>query len=152
MNKVTIKKLLFWILAAMMSLSATTALAIDNPDAPDLVGAFNKRALILENAANNPDNGSREYLIAYDDYQTFLDDELNKAYKLLMSKLPKKRQTELKNSQRKWISYRDAEFLLINNNWTRQNFGSSAVISRGTYRCSIIKNRVLQLLYYIKNY
>ena len=86
------------------------------------------------------------------DYQTFLDKELNQAYSLLMAKLPPARQAELKTAQRHWIAFRDAEFELIKNNWTRENFGSSAGMSQGAYRCSLIKNRVIQLLYYAINY
>lgn len=128
------------------------ACALDNPDAPDYVGELEKREQVYLKAINNPANGSRGYLIAYDDYQNFLDKELNEAYNLLKGKLPEARQQELKISQRQWIKYRDAEFELINNNWTRENFGSSSGISRGSYRCKIIKDRVLQLMHYTVNY
>ena len=128
------------------------ACALDNPDAPDYIGELEKGEQVFLKAINDPANGTRSYLVAYDDYQNFLDKELNQAYKLLKEKLPEARQQELKVSQRQWIKYRDAEFELINNNWTRENFGSSSGISRGSYRCKIVKNRVLQLLYYTMNY
>lgn len=140
------------VLLLLSSLVVNSVFAIDNPDAPDLIGEFKKREQIFLKAIDNPQNGSRDYLIAYDKYQTFLDSELNVAYRLIKSKLSVKRQKELKNSQRNWIKFRDAEFELINNNWTRQNFGSSAGMSRGSYRSTVIKNRVLQLLYYAINY
>jgi len=126
--------------------------AIDNPDAPDYIGEFQARSKVHLDAINKPDNSNRAYLVAYDDYRIFLDKEMNKAYRLLLTKLPKDRQVELKKSQRNWIKYRDAEFALIKNNWTRDNFGSSSGISRGAYRCSVIKDRVIQLLHYVKNY
>ena len=135
-----------------VSLVINSVFAIDNPDAPDFLGEFETREQLFLQKINNPHNGARDYLIAYDDYQTFLDAELNKAYYLIKFKLPSAQQQELTNSQRHWIKFRDAEFELINNTWTRHYFGSSAGISRGSYRCSIIKNRVLQLLYYAKNY
>lgn len=128
------------------------ACAIDNPDAPDLIGELEQREKVYLESINNPSNSTRGYLIVYDDYQKFLDAELNKAYQLIKSKLPEPRQAELKKSQRQWIKYRDAEFELIKNNWTKQNFGSSAAISRGDYRCTLIKGRVLQLLNYAANY
>lgn len=140
------------ILLTLTSLFTTPAFALDNPDAPDLIGEFNSRAELSQQPINNPHNKTRDYLVAYNNYQTFLDKELNTAYKLLISKLSKERQAELKDSQRNWIKFRDAEFELIRNNWTRNNFGSSAGISRGAYRCTIIKNRVLQLLHYAINY
>ncbi len=127
------------------------AIAIDNPDTPDLVGAFRLRALVFEKAANNASN-NRASLLAYADYQTFLDKELNQAYSLLLTKLPPPQQAELKTAQGHWLAFRDAEFELIKHNWTRENFGSSAGISQGAYRCSLIENRVIQLLHYVKNY
>jgi uncharacterized protein YecT (DUF1311 family) len=140
------------LLLISFSLVINPVLALDNPDAPDLIGEFEAREQVFLKEINNPHNGSIDYLRAYDDYQKFLDDELNKAYNLIKSKLSTERQQELLNSQRNWIKFRDAEFQLIKNNWTRQYFGSSAGISRGGYRCTVIKNRVLQLLYYTINY
>jgi uncharacterized protein YecT (DUF1311 family) len=40
------------------------------------------------------------------------DDELNKYYKMLMSKFDKDRKTALQNVQIDWIKFRDAEFKL----------------------------------------
>lgn len=129
-----------------------TALAIDNPDAPDLIGKFEAREKVYLAATNKPDNSNRAIIKAYNQYQTFLDKELNKAYQQLLTKLPEPRQVELKASQRNWLKYRDAEFSLIKNNWTRAGFGSSSGIARGSYRCSIIRDRVVQLLHYVKSY
>ena len=128
------------------------ACGIDNPDAPDYLADFHARAKVHEQTVDNPKLNNREILIAYDDYRIFLDKELNEAYKLLRSKLPKAQQDELKKSQKNWIKFRDTEFEFIKNNWTRDNFGSSAGRSRGAYRCSIIESRVIQLLHYAKNY
>ena len=128
------------------------ACALDNPDAADYIGELEQREKVYLESINNPDNTTMAFLIAYDDYQLFLDKELNQAYQLLKSKLPEARQKELIIAQRQWIKYRDAEFDLINNNWSRENFGSSAGISRGSYRSKIIKDRVLQLLQYAINY
>jgi uncharacterized protein YecT (DUF1311 family) len=136
---------------AFVYILTTLAYAIDNPDAPDYLGEFKSRERIYLEKINNPKNTNRAYLIAYDNYLIFLDKELNAVYRLLMSKLSEVHQGGLKNSQKKWIVFRDAEFELINNYWTRNNFGSSAVISRGAYRSSIVRNRVIQLLQYASN-
>jgi len=152
MHNIKTYRRLLGLFLSFASLLTTSVFAIDNPGAADLIGEFKSRARVHQQAIDKPDNNTRAYLIAYDKYQTFLDRELNIAYKLLIIKLPKAQQTELKKAQRNWIKFRDAEFELIKNNWTRKNFGSSAGISRGTYRCSIIENRVLQLLHYAKNY
>ena len=154
MVKMNTKNIHVWMKGLLISFSLVinSAFAIDNPDAPDLIGGFETREQVFLKAINNPRNGQRDYLIAYDYYQKFLDNELNKAYDFIKSRLPTDRQQELNSSQRSWIEFRDAEFKLIKNTWTRQNFGSSAGISRGSYRSTIIKNRVLQLLHYARNY
>lgn len=136
----------------ILSLVVTSACAIDNPDAPAFLQTLQKNEAAYLAAINNPDNGSRDYLIAYNKYEKFLDGELNNAYQLVMSKLPEQQKKELKEAQRNWIKFRDAEFELIRNNWTRDNFGSSSGISRGGYRCAIVRNRVVQLLNYASNY
>ncbi|NOX91104.1 MAG: DUF1311 domain-containing protein [Gammaproteobacteria bacterium] len=144
-----------WIKGALLifsSLLTSFVFAIDNPDSPDFIGEFEVREQVFLKAINNPHNGSKDYLTAYDDYLKFLDDELNRAYYLVKSRLPIKRQQELKSSQRSWIKFRDEEFKLITNTWVRRDFGSSAGISRGSYRSTIVRNRVLQLLSYVKSY
>ncbi len=155
MVKANKKNMSEWIMVSSLvffSLLMSPVLAIDNPDAPDLIGGFEEREQIFLKEINNPRNGSKDYLIVYDNYQNFLDDEMNKAYHFVKSKLSEERQQELIHSQCNWIKFRDAEFEFIENTWTRQEFGSSANMSRGSYRCTIIRNRVLQLLHYAKNY
>lgn len=140
------------VVLTVVGILITLTYAIDNPDAPDYIGNFKSREKIFLDKINNPKNTNQAYLIAYNDYLIFLDKELNAAYRLLMPKMQKKQQEELKNSQRKWIKFRGTEFEFINNNWTRDNFGSSAWISRGDYRSSIVRDRVMQLLHYALNY
>jgi len=148
---VTLKNIL--VLAVMaIGLMNNIAHALDNPDASDYVAQFNTRSQVHEQAVNDPKLTNWGILEAYNNYQLFLDEELNVAYQLLRAKLPKAQKNELKESQRQWIKFRDLEFEFINHNWTRANFGSSFGLSRGGYRTSIIKNRVIQLLYYAMNY
>jgi len=126
--------------------------SVDNPEASDLIAEFEKQEVIYLTQINNPDNSTRDFLIAYDDYLIFLKDELNKALEQLNLKLPENRRAELVIAQQHWVNYRDAEFELIKNTWTRKDFGSSAGISRGDYRTSIVKDRLMQLFHYIKNF
>jgi uncharacterized protein YecT (DUF1311 family) len=88
--------------------------------------------------------------LAYGAYLNFLDEELNKAYRLLMSKLPRSQQQALRDSQRKWLAFRDVEVQFIVGNWTGDRFGSSASISVGDYRSSLVKKLIIQLLHYVK--
>ncbi len=134
------------------SVFANTACAIDNPEAADFISEFQSREQAHITATDNPDNSTREYLLAYDNYLQFLDKELNAAYQQVKSKLSEEEQELLTQSQRNWIKYRDAEFELIKKTWTRQNYGSSAGISRGDYKSKIVKQRILQLLAYMKSF
>ena len=141
------------LISAILLISfSNSILAIDNPDSPDLIGQLTEREKPFKANITKPTNGTRDTIRAYHEYKLFLDKELNKAYALLISKLSSEHQKELKVSQRNWIKFRDAEFELINNNWSRSNFGSSFVVSRGDYSSTIIRNRLIQLLNYVKNY
>lgn len=126
------------------------AFAIDNPDAPDLIAAFEVKEKSFIAALENPNNGYRENLVAYTDYQEFLDKELNVVYKTLQAKLPKDNQQQLKQAQLNWLKYRDLEFTLIENTWTKEAFGSSSSITRGQYKATIVRTRVIQLMHYAK--
>ncbi len=145
------KKIVYLAAITVVCLLTTLTYAIDNPEAPDYIGEFKSREKVFIDKINNPKNKNQEYSVAYNDYFIFLDKELNTAYSSLIQKLPKEQQEELKNSQEKWLKFRDAEFEFIINNWTRGNFGSSAWISRVGYRTTIVRERVIQLLYYLLN-
>lgn len=147
-----INKYLLSLLLAFSGLVSQTAFAIDNPDSPNLVSLFEKREKPYIDLTQKPANGTRDTIRAYHKYKVFLDKELNKAYKMLKANLSIERQKELTTSQRNWIKFRDSEFELINNNWSRSSFGSSFAISRGDYSSAVIRTRVIQLLHYTKNY
>ncbi len=127
--------------------------AIDNPDAPDYIDAFRNRAQAYElNIRQAAGHTTQDYIAAYAAYEDFLVQELDSAYKQLMAQLSEESQRALRNSQRTWLSYRDQEFDFVARNWTAAQFGSSSVISRGEYRTALIKNRVILLLQYLRNY
>ncbi len=130
----------------------TLSFAIDNPDAPDYVGEFEKKIAPLEKYITQDAKTTLDMDQGYTKLEKALDQELNVAYKLLISKLDPKEKESLKSSQIQWLKYRDAEFKWIIENWNNNKFGSSSAISRGQYRTTIIKERVLQLLNYLKNY
>jgi len=136
----------------IMMFYAAAASAIDNPDAPDLVNDFLMQAGKYETKITQVKGGTQDYISTYAEYEQFLDKEINRAYKLLMANLDTKSKEALKNSQRNWLKYRDAEFEFIATNWNAKNFGSSSVISRGDYKTAIVKSRIVSLFNYIKNY
>ncbi|CAD7854509.1 MAG: hypothetical protein, partial [Olavius algarvensis Gamma 1 endosymbiont] len=106
------------------------------------VSEFLNRAQVHESNIQETTYHTQGYISAYAHYENFLDQELNKAYERLMGHLDEDAQQTLRDSQRNWLKYRDAEFEFIALNWTPGNFGSSSVISRGDYRTTLIKDRV----------
>ena len=138
-------------LISVLLFVSSSLFAIDNPDAPDRVGEFEKRIAQYEQKINNSTTTS-EFRKHFYQLELALDKELNAAYKILINNLDDKSKEKLKRSQRQWIKYRDAEFEFIATNWTRENFGTSSALSRGSYRTSFIKDRVVRLLQYSINY
>jgi uncharacterized protein YecT (DUF1311 family) len=130
---------------------STPCLAIDNPDAPDYVGTFKARCLEYESKLGAATT-TAAISAGYASYLAFLDQELNKAYSGLLQHVSGNTRDSLIASERKWVAYRDAEDTFIDGNWTNENFGTSSALSRGDYRASIVKQRVIQLLSYLKNY
>lgn len=139
-------------LSCLLSISIIfAACAIDNPDAPDLIGEFEKREMAYLMAIDDHKNNTRDFLVAYNNYLLFLDKELNKAFTHIKMQLTNARKSDLITAQLAWLKFRDKEFELIKSTWTHSDFGSSAGISRGDYRTRIVKDRVVQLLHYAKN-
>lgn len=147
MRKVSDVSLLFFLV-----LYTATASGLDNPDAPDYINEFLIQANRYEEKLTQGIYGTQGYVSAYAEYEGFLDKELNRAYRILMGHLDRNSQVALKNSQRKWLNYRDAEFDFITLNWNKIAFGSSSTISKGDYRTTIVKHRVISLFHYLKNY
>jgi uncharacterized protein YecT (DUF1311 family) len=153
-SAIFIYKLPRLLLAAAMSTMLFTipASALDNPDSPDDLKAFFDQANRLENDLAESADNNQKVIEAGARYQAFLDSELNKAYQSVLQKLGGQQKTQLQQSQRIWIQYRDAEFAFIGENWTQESFGSSAQLSRAMYRSTVIRDRVEMLLNYQKNY
>jgi uncharacterized protein YecT (DUF1311 family) len=82
---------------------------------------------------------------AYEEWDKLLND----VYKKLLSKLAKDAREALKNSQREWIKYRDAEFRFVNayydgfqgSVWTNLNHGDHV---------NLIRARALKLKSYLE--
>ncbi len=133
-------------------LFAPFSFAIDNPDLPDYVGQFNFRAKPFEqNIANRAGAAAAEISGLYNAYYLFLDEELNKAFKDLLKKLPKDEQKKLKASQKAWIAFRNGESDFIILHWTAAHSGSSSALSVGVYKSEIVRQRIVHLLNYLKN-
>jgi uncharacterized protein YecT (DUF1311 family) len=139
-----------WFATLILSLVSYGSCAIDNPDAPDLVAAFEQRSAKYEGAIQQA-NDTREMVRTSAEYQSFLSVELDRAYTALVQKIPAESRSQLKASQKRWTLFRDAEFDFIDHNWTFENFGTSSSISRIGFRCSIVRARTIALLRYLQN-
>jgi uncharacterized protein YecT (DUF1311 family) len=126
--------------------------ALDNPDAPDFVSEFKARCEKFEILIYKQVQNEREAILAYGQYKQFLNQEINQACLGLTKRMGGAPRQNIVQSQRRWLQYRNAEFIFIDSNWMVENFGTSSAFSRGTYRTAIIKDRVVELLHYLKNY
>lgn len=131
---------------------ALPALAIDNPDTPDLVAAFHARCETYEHAERQDAQTTRDIVDAQARYGRFLQAELDRAYADLLARLHGAPRKALQRSQQRWLAYRDAELRFMGANWTAASFGTSSAISRGDYRNQLLKDRTAQLLRYRMNY
>jgi len=134
-----------------MALATSLAHAVDNPDAPDEVAAFEQRAKPLEEYFLSQSR-TADIDRAGTAYAKFLDKELNRAYQLLLKQLDPVAREQLKKSQRAWLAYYQVEAEFINTNWMPARFGNSYALSRQDYRNTLVKNRILTLLNYLRSY
>lgn len=125
--------------------------AIDNPDAPNYVEEFQTRMTEFEKKSVIEKPTTHDDVTYYLEYLAILDKELNNAYSDILLALPDNSKEQLRISQRNWIKFRDSEFSFIEQHWTRDNFGTSYIISIGDYKVSILKSRIVQLLHYLKS-
>lgn len=129
-----------------------TAFTIDNPDSADYVAIFRAKVQKYESELSESAGNNKAFAATANRYEKFLDEELNIAYRQLLTKISDKQKVQLLESQKAWLKYRDDEGEFIDGNWNPQNFGSSSLISQHMYKESIVRNRVEQLLHYFKNY
>lgn len=77
---------------------------------------------------------------AYDKW----DAELNRVYKLLIKNVDDKSAASLKSAQIEWIAFRDKEFKLIDDIYSKLE-GTMYIPMRAADRMEIVKKRVLEL-------
>lgn len=140
------------LLLAGALLTSTLAGALDNPDAPDLMRAFESGAeqQLQAIAASGP--GDADMLRAYAAYQAYLEQELDRQYRGLLARLDAGSARALRASQQRWLRWRAAEQRFVDGNWTPANFGSSGRITRAATRTLLLRHRVVELLHYRQHY
>lgn len=75
------------------------------------------------------------------------DEELNQQYRQLMTRLSGSDRTVLRDAQRRWLAWRDAEFALIDALY-RPMQGTMYSTMQVADRLEIVKNRVMELAAY----
>lgn len=143
-----------WMRAACLGaamLASTAAMAVDNPDAPDRMAAFEQRIQPLEAAVANQ-NTTADMLRASSAYAKQLDVELNQTYRELMAKVGATGAQKLRASQRNWLAFMTTEAAFIDGTWNAKDFGSTSALSRSEYRNRVTKARIVQLLDYLRSY
>ncbi|MCH8489294.1 MAG: lysozyme inhibitor LprI family protein [Oceanicaulis sp.] len=78
------------------------------------------------------------------------DTLLNSYYRLLMNKLPTEDQAILRQAQRSWITYRDAEFALNERVRSYNDHGSMHVVMKSGSELHFVKDRVNELYHYLR--
>ncbi len=85
----------------------------------------------------------------YNEATDMWDRELNKVYKNLMKNLKPNERKLLRESQRRWIKYRDKEFEFLNTfpfvNNNRYKYGTMSFIMVAAQKMQVVKDRVLEL-------
>jgi uncharacterized protein YecT (DUF1311 family) len=129
------------LLAAVLAALPIPALAQDE-DTTDPIDAA------LTQCLDQPDGQSTMGMIACADqaYESW-DKELNAAYAALLDGMEKDSAAALKDSQRKWVAWRDAEFAFQGGAWT-EDLGTAMRVTLALARSDIVRARVLVLRSY----
>ncbi len=128
------------------------ACALYDPGAPDRVKAFKSRAEPYQKRIREEAQTTQDFVEAYADYEAFLLKEMQSALKKLKGRMEDESVEKLEQAQKRWMTFREAEKSFLRTNWSLENFGTSAVMSRGGYRTLLLKQRVITLLHYLNNY
>ena len=98
----------------------------------------------LVDKAMDKDPSTAGMIKAMDDGEKLWDAELNKYYKLLSEKLDKESKAALKKAQLAWITFRDAEFAMIADIYSKQE-GTMYRVIAVSLRMEVVKRRALDL-------
>lgn len=103
---------------------------------------------IWEESALKNAGTTQDILKVYSQSYKKWDKALNNAYKILMKKLPDSDKSQLRDSQRKWLAFKESEFRFMPQHIQRQGGSITKVIS-AQRKVSFIRNRVIELEAYI---
>lgn len=99
---------------------------------------------IFVDKAMDKDPSTAGMIKAMDEGEKLWDAELNKYYKLLSENMDKESKAALKKAQLAWIAFRDAEFALIADVYSKQE-GTMYRVIAVSLRMEVVKRRALDL-------
>jgi uncharacterized protein YecT (DUF1311 family) len=99
---------------------------------------------IFVDKAMDKDPSTAGMIKAMDEGEKLWDAELNKYYKLLTEKMDKESKAALKKAQLAWIAFRDAEFAMIADVYSKQEGTMYRVIAVSAHM-EVVKRRALDL-------
>lgn len=99
---------------------------------------------IFVDKAMDKDPSTAGMIKAMDEGEKLWDAELNKYYKLLSENMDKESKAALKKAQLAWIAFRDAEFALIADVYSKQE-GTMYRVIAASLRMEVVKKRALDL-------
>lgn len=137
-------------LLLLLLMTAAIAISISYSEQSNFVTEFESRARKSESNTRSGALSDNETGVAYAEYEQFLDNELNVTYTALLSELTNKDQQNLIVAQRQWLLFRDAEFLFASNKGAADPAGALPALAIGAARTKIIRDRVVELLRYLK--
>lgn len=142
------------IIGFLALISVSSCFAIDNPDAPDYVNNFLAEAKVYEDRIKKCSCNNDEIRSHYKEFNQFLDEKLSHAKRLVafFVKDNEKAKKLFQNSQHSWEVYAKNEKNFVKVNWTKEQFGTSYLLSRLGYSATIDKQRIISLYSYAKNY
>lgn len=125
-----------------IALTSVACQAIDNPDAPNYLDAFQSEASAYEQAIFEESQTTSDSMEAYREYIAFLEEELVAANSALENELSGSERDVFEEAQRAWEAYQEAEKHFVSTVWTPQNFGSSSAFSRLAFYADVVRGRI----------
>ena len=133
-------------------LTLSSCFAVDNPDTPDYVNEFLAEAQVFEDKISQGSGNANELREQYKAFNQFLAQRLSHSERLVDHFLQGEAKTLFKDSQALWKSYANKESEVILSNFTKENVGSSYLLTRFAYVATVNKQRIITLYGYAKNY
>lgn len=146
----SVKRAFSWLLLLALA-GALPCHALDSPETPDYVARFESRLQPFTDSFGQQ-SGAADLAREGNNLLDFLDKEMQAAYAALLRKLEPAEKRSLQAAQKAWLNHYRREKAFIETNWTRDNFGSSYMLSRFSYLSRLKKDRIRTLLSYLKNY